>query len=102
MKSRNCSFALSGRPPPTRRTGRSSDASRARAPVELPWLDVERAVFIAVNRHIGDDLGIALDYRTGTDDPRVAASDWSSGDGCLWREVTPRFSEFVERLGLDG
>lgn len=44
-------------------------------PVELPWLDVEQAVFIAVNREPGADLGIALDDRTSRDDPRVVASD---------------------------
>ncbi|WP_416956068.1 hypothetical protein [Streptomyces sp. Agncl-13] len=30
-------------------------------PVELPWLDVEKAFFIAVNRVPGDDVGLALD-----------------------------------------
>lgn len=69
---------------------------------DLPWLDVNRAVFIAVNRVPGDDLGIALDYRTNAADPRVVASDWDDGAlGCRWREVAPCFSVFFERLAAE-
>jgi hypothetical protein len=73
--------------------------SRDKASAELPWLDAEKCIFIAVNAAPGDDVGIALDYRVGLDAPRVVASDWQTA-GCLWREVTPTFSEFVERLDL--
>ncbi len=74
--------------------------SKKGEPVCLPWLDVELAVFVAVNRMSGDDLGIALDYRTGKVDPRVVASDWDEGPGgCKWREVSPSFSQFVHLLG---
>lgn len=70
-------------------------------PNELPWLDVEQMVFIAISGDSDDDLGIALDYRSRMDDPRIIASDWLSGaDGYMWREVAPTFTEFVERLGL--
>jgi hypothetical protein len=55
--------------------------SRAAEPAELPWLDVERSFFEAVNRWPGDDVGIALDYHSGIDDPRVVAGDWGSGRG---------------------
>ena len=51
----------------------------AEEPLQLPWLDALQAVFIAVNRVIGDDLTIALDYRTDPLDPRVVASDWPPG-----------------------
>jgi hypothetical protein len=33
-------------------------------PSDLPWLDIEQAFNIAVNRRPGDDVAIALDYRT--------------------------------------
>jgi hypothetical protein len=67
----------------------------------LPWLDADLVVFIAVNRIWGDDVGIALDYRTGAADPRVVASEWEEAPaGCKWREVTPTFSEFVKMLGI--
>jgi hypothetical protein len=68
----------------------------------LPWLDADLALFIAVNRESGADIGIALDYRTSSVDPRVVASDWWSSDttSCYWREVTSTFSEFVSRLRL--
>lgn len=70
------------------------------APVELPWLDVEAAVLIAVNRYAGDDVAIALDYRTGASDPRVVASDlFTDPRGCAWRTVAPAFSAFVAALG---
>lgn len=75
--------------------------SKQSEPVTLPWLDVEKAVFIAVNRFPGDDIGVALDYRTDIIDPRVVASDWhSSPDGCIWQEITPTFSEFIKQINL--
>lgn len=75
--------------------------SRHRTPIELPWLDVDLAVFVAVNRDPGDDVGVALDYRTSREDPRVVAGDWwSEPHVCLWREVAPTFSEFVALVGL--
>ncbi len=70
-------------------------------PVELPWLDVEHAFLIAVNRSPGDDVAIALDYRTNTADPRVVAGDlWTGPERYAWRVVTPTFSEFAAKLGL--
>jgi hypothetical protein len=74
---------------------------QAAEPVDLPWLDADRSFFVAVNRWPGDDVGIALDYRTDSDDPRVVAGDWGTGQACVWREVAPTFSEFVRILGLD-
>jgi hypothetical protein len=75
--------------------------SRSAEPVSLPWLDVELSLFVAVNRFPGDDLAIALDYRTDATDPRVVASDWDEGPGgCEWREVAPSFSQFVRTLGV--
>jgi hypothetical protein len=75
--------------------------SRVVKPVELPWLDVDRSFFVAVNRWPGDDVGIALDYRTDELDPRVVASDWGSGQTCVWHEVASTFSGFVRLLGLE-
>ena len=75
-------------------------------PGDLPWLDVEQAFNIAVNRRPGDDVAIALDYRTDPSDPRVVGSDAWTGQqqtGRLqyaWREVAPAFSVFAEALGL--
>jgi hypothetical protein len=67
----------------------------------LPWLDADLALFIAVNREIGADLGIALDYRTSSDDPRVVASDRRTGDHtCHWKEAFPTFSASVAALRL--
>jgi hypothetical protein len=74
--------------------------SKQTNPVELPWLDIDRAIFIAVNLEIGADVAIALDYRTDFNDPRVVASEWPSTEH-LWREVTPTFSQFVEQIGLN-
>jgi hypothetical protein len=71
------------------------------APVELPWQDVELAVLIAVNRRPGDDVALALDYRTDPADPRVIGSDfWTNPRQCAWREVAPAFSSFVDALDL--
>jgi hypothetical protein len=73
---------------------------RVAEPVELPWLDADRSFFVAVNRWPVDDVRIALDYRTDALDPRVVASDWGTGQACIWREVAPAFSGFVRLLGL--
>ena len=68
---------------------------------DLPWLDAEKSIMIAVNREHGADLGIALDYRTDFNDPRVVASDWWTEEHqCNWRLVEERFSIFVEKLQL--
>jgi hypothetical protein len=75
-------------------------------PSDLPWLDVEQAFNIAVNRRPGDDVAIALDYRTDPSDPRVIGSDvWTSQHQAgrvqyAWRQVAPAFSAFAEALGL--
>jgi len=75
--------------------------SRAPGPSDLPWLDVELSIFIALSAVTGDDTGIALDYRLDKRDPRVVAGDWnSSGNKCYWREVSRTFSQFVELLRL--
>jgi hypothetical protein len=75
---------------------------RLAEPVELPWLDVNRFVVIAVCERPGDDVVIALDYRTSLADPRVVANEWDSVSGCFWREVAPNFSGFAKRIGLAG
>ena len=80
-----------------------SRGSRESSSIELPWLDVEKAVLIAVNRHLGDDVAIALDYRESTDDPRVVASHWETQVTpwqAPWGEISRSFSSFVEKLQL--
>lgn len=70
---------------------------------DLPWLDVEKSLFVAVNRVHGDDLGIALDFRTSVDNPRVVASYWCGEREDFhveWRLVTNTFSEFLIKLNL--
>lgn len=75
--------------------------SSQQAAVELPWLDVEQAVLVAVNRHAGDDVALALDYRSNPADPCVVGSDfWTNPRQCEWRPVTPTFSAFVHALSL--
>ncbi|MFI6966211.1 hypothetical protein [Streptomyces sp. NPDC050149] len=80
---------------------RQARGSRSVAPLELPWLDVERAVLIAITRRPGDDGALALDYRSDPSDPRVVGSDfWADPLLCQWRVVAPTFSGFVSSLGL--
>jgi hypothetical protein len=75
----------------------------ATGPMEPPWLDVDRAFFIAMARYAGDDTAVALDYRTGSSDPRVIASDvWTNCAPYAWRTVAETFSEFVAELRLNG
>ncbi|WP_435207425.1 hypothetical protein [Micromonospora sp. bgisy143] len=80
---------------------RQALGSTANASVELPWLDAEQAVLIAVSRIHGDDVAMALDYRTDAADPQVVASDfWTDPEQCSWRIVAPVFSQLVEVLRL--
>ncbi len=80
---------------------RQARGSSGIAPLELPWLDVEQAVLIAITRNPGDDGALALDYRADPSDPRVVGSDyWTDPLLCGWRVVAPTFSGFVTRLGL--
>jgi hypothetical protein len=65
----------------------------------LPWLDVDRSLFIAVNENPRDDVGFALDFRTSSTGPRVVADEWVDG-GCVWKRVASTFSSFVFRLEL--
>jgi hypothetical protein len=75
--------------------------SRDGLPIELPWRDVEQSIVVAVNRHAGNDVAIALDFRTSRDDPRVIATAWTSDfSACEWREVAPTLSIFLARIGI--
>jgi hypothetical protein len=75
-------------------------------PSDLPWLDIEQAFNIAVNRRPGDDVTIALDYRTDPSDPRVVGSDvWTASHQTgrvqyVWRQAAPAFGAFAEAMGL--
>jgi len=74
---------------------------------DLPWLDVDLHVMIACNRHYGDDLGVAMDYRSSTTDPRVVGSKWVSTtkkdfDHIEWTVISNTFSEFAHSLGFAG
>jgi hypothetical protein len=70
--------------------------------VDLPWLDVEHAYFIALSQRIGDDTAVALDYRTDPADPAVVGSDiWTVPHQYHWRTISPTFSAFAEALGID-
>ena len=74
---------------------------------DLPWLDVDQHIMIAHNRHIGDDIGIALDYRSSTEDPRVVGSKWvSQGEKrshhVEWIIVSNTFTVFTQLLGYGG
>lgn len=67
----------------------------------LPWIDVERTIFIMCNERIGDDCGIALDYRLDVNQPRVIGSDWHSGmNGVQYRQIADSFSDFASAIGL--
>ncbi|GAA4986330.1 hypothetical protein GCM10023205_66130 [Yinghuangia aomiensis] len=80
---------------------REARGSTAPVPLELPWLDVEQAVLIAVNRIPGDDVALALDYRSDPADPCVVGTDfWTDPRVCQWRLVAPAFPAFAASLGL--
>ena len=68
---------------------------------DLPWIDVEKSLFIMCNERIGDDVGIALDYRNNSTEPCVVGGDWHShSGGLIYRFVANNFAEFAESIGL--
>jgi hypothetical protein len=81
------------------REARGSSADR---PVELPWLDAEQAIIIAVGRIPGADIALALDYRNeGASGPRVVGSDfWTDAKRCSWRVAADDFAAFVALMGM--
>jgi hypothetical protein len=80
---------------------RLARSSNATGRVQLPWLDVDQAFFIAVARYAGDDTAVALDYRAGASNPRVVASDiWSEPRRYVWRVVAETFPAFAAAAGL--
>jgi hypothetical protein len=78
------------------RVYRGSNADVAR---DLPWLDLDMARVIAINRVPGEDAAIALDYRNDIGNPRVVASAWST-DGAHWVEAYPTFEAMASALQL--
>ncbi len=68
---------------------------------DLPWIDVEKTIFIMCNERIGDDSGIALDYRLSVTDPQVIGSDWHSDvNGVRYRRIAESSPEFAAKIGL--
>ncbi|MFD4948253.1 hypothetical protein ACFWNT_38515 [Streptomyces sp. NPDC058409] len=61
---------------------RQARGSRGIAPLELPWLDVEQAVLIAITRNPGDEGALAFGYRTDPSDPRIVGSDYWTDPFC--------------------
>jgi hypothetical protein len=76
--------------------------SQSDAPIELPWLDVEKAVCIGGGADYGDDVWLLLDYRTNGSEPRLIANEFQHGETtqCFWREVAPSLTDFCQQLGL--
>ncbi len=69
-------------------------SSTSKESPDLPWIDVDRSFFIAVNRRLGDDVGIALDLRTSETTPAllraigIRAKEASYGSLLLQRSLT--------------
>ena len=79
---------------------REARGSIDRRASNLPWLDYEKSFFIGINGIPGPDVGIALDYRINSFQPRVVASNWHTEEpGCVWQVVANTFAEFVIKLG---
>jgi hypothetical protein len=68
--------------------------------INLPWLDVEKALCIGGGADFGDDVWLVLDFSGGSDNPRVLANEWVHGETteCFWREVASSLEEFLSVL----
>ena len=67
---------------------------------DLPWIDIEKTIYIAYNKWPGDDVGIALDFRPGLDCPRIVGGDWHSGNGLKHRLISRSFDDFTKLIGI--
>lgn len=68
---------------------------------DLPWIDVEKSIAIIINRELGDDHVISLDFRRSLNNPRVVGSEWiSNPTRMIYREISPTFSDFLKLLGM--
>jgi hypothetical protein len=75
--------------------------SKSKDKPDLPWLDIDQAIIFAVNRIHGDDLGLAMDFRTSAEDPRVVGSYWKTAPNSFeWRLINNSFYNFLEELGM--
>lgn len=63
----------------------------------LPWADIEKWHFIAVSKYPGDDVAIALDYRTSP--ARVIGTSWSTKEN-HWKLIAKDIDVFVDMLNL--
>lgn len=67
--------------------------------IDLPWLDYDKSLFIAINKFPGEDLAIALDYRLNENQPRVVASDFNEKyPHCEWHVIAKSFDDLLEKL----
>lgn len=88
--------------------------SQSTSKVELPWLDVEKAIVFGGGADLGDDTHLVLDYRSDLHDPRVVSNEYlhdeadavtlkgGKAPGLVWREVAPSFSAFCRLVRPDG
>lgn len=71
---------------------------------DLPWINADRSILIAVNRIPGDDVAIALNYVSAPVGPRVVASHYRDDMHHEWFEVSRSFEDFahaIEVIGAD-
>lgn len=61
----------------------------------LPRISRGHTLLIASNIDHGNDVAIALDYRTSMAEPRVIASAMAPDGSWQWHEVAPSFPQFV-------
>jgi GNAT superfamily N-acetyltransferase len=61
-------------------------------PIDLPWLDVDRAAVIGGGADYGDDTRLVLDFRSSIFDPRVLVNEWHHGtvSEVFWRVASSR------------
>ena len=64
---------------------------------DLPWIDMEKLLFIAVSYEFGGDEAIALDYRNSSDSPSVVASSWTD-NVCSWIQIAPSFDHLANKI----
>lgn len=93
--------------PASASTHRLYAGRNANGPMDLPWLDVEKATVIGGGADFGDDTWIALDYRQTPEAPRVVIStlEYNTASGrtaeparITWLELAANVSNFLEMI----
>ena len=98
MKSENKTDRLVEDPKLAKIYGLASSARSGKEITDTNLLDVDKAVFIALN---WDEEAICLDYRSGREKPRIISACLEGRQSANWKIISPDIESFTAAIGLE-